>query len=189
MKQNKKIAITGEIGSGKSLVRKILEEQGEMCFDCDEINRELLKDNEYISGISQIFPDAVINDKLNKNILKNIIYNSEKERTKLNLYAHPRIKIKLMEKLKDVNDSRVFVEVPLLNQTDFVNIFDEIWVIYSDEMLKLKRLLDRDRVSKDVIIAQMKTQNSNYNFNIKTIFIENNCSIEELKHKIYNLLK
>ena len=41
MKQNKKIAITGGIGSGKSAVSQILASKGWFVLDCDQITKPL----------------------------------------------------------------------------------------------------------------------------------------------------
>ena len=48
---NKKIAITGGIGSGKSTVSKILKDFGFQVFSCDEIYKNIAKSPEYIKKI------------------------------------------------------------------------------------------------------------------------------------------
>ena len=71
MNQNKtNIAITGQIGSGKSTVCNILREIGEECLDCDEINRKLLQNTEYLIGLKRLFPSVFYNDVFCKNKLK-----------------------------------------------------------------------------------------------------------------------
>ena len=51
-----KVAITGNIASGKSFVQNYLSEMGYKVFDSDEINHFLLKnDNEVINQVKELF--------------------------------------------------------------------------------------------------------------------------------------
>ena len=58
MKQNKKIAVTGGIGSGKTLFCNILKEMGCAVFSCDKIYGELIKDEEFLSLLQVFFPEC-----------------------------------------------------------------------------------------------------------------------------------
>ena len=57
MKQSK-IAVTGGLGSGKSAVCQILKDLGYPVFSCDEINRELWGEEEYLGILAKTFPDC-----------------------------------------------------------------------------------------------------------------------------------
>ena len=62
----KKVAITGGIGSGKSTVSEIIKKSGYPVFSCDEIYGELLSDTAYIETLRTRFPSAVRNGKIDK---------------------------------------------------------------------------------------------------------------------------
>ena len=190
MKQNKKIiAVTGIIGSGKSTVLSVLQSIGEYTLSCDEINRELLYNEEYLKGLEILFPKAFTSGKLDKSAIRNAIFHNEEEREKLNSYAHKKIKEKLIEEIEKSPSSRVFVEIPLLNQVDFVDLFDEIWVIKATENLRIDRIIKRDNISKEEAISKIKTQNELFDFKQKTIYIYNDTNTQNLAKEIRELIK
>ena len=190
MKQNKKIiAVTGIIGSGKSTVLSVLQSIGEYTLSCDEINRELLYNEEYLKGLEILFPKAFTSGKLDKSAIRNVIFHNEEEREKLNSYAHKKIKEKLIEEIEKSPSSRVFVEIPLLNQVDFVDLFDEIWVIKATENVRIDRIIKRDNISKEEAISKIKTQNELFDFKQKTIYIYNDTNTQNLAKEIRELIK
>lgn len=190
MKQNKKIiAITGIIGSGKSTVLSVLQSIGEYTLSCDEINRELLYNEEYLKGLEILFPKAFTSGKLDKSVIRNAIFHNEEEREKLNSYAHKKIKEKLIEEIEKSPSSRVFVEIPLLNQVDFIDLFDEIWVIKATENVRIERIIKRDNISKEEAISKIKTQNELFDFKQKTIYIYNDTNTQNLAKEIRELIK
>lgn len=190
MKQNKKIiAVTGIIGSGKSTVLSVLQSIGEYTLSCDEINRELLYNEEYLKGLEILFPKAFTSGKLDKSAIRNAIFHNEEEREKLNSYAHKKIKEKLIEEIEKSPSSRVFVEIPLLNQVDFVDLFDEIWVIKATENVRIDRIIKRDNISKEEAISKIKTQNELFDFKQKTIYIYNDTNTQNLAKEIRELIK
>ncbi|PMP67777.1 MAG: hypothetical protein C0190_02630, partial [Thermodesulfobacterium geofontis] len=79
----KKIAITGNIGTGKTTILKILQNLGFLTFSCDSVVRELYKDPEIKKRVIDIFGKEIIESdkKLNKRkILEKILENKELKR-------------------------------------------------------------------------------------------------------------
>lgn len=189
MNQNKKIiAITGGIGTGKSEVCNILEDSGEICISCDKLNAELLKSREYLDGLNAIFPGAFNNGKLNKSILKEYIAYSDEKRKALNKYSHEKIKLKLINEIEKINNKRLFVEVPLLNQTDYADLFNEIWVVTCNKRTRIERIKTRDGIDEKYAERLIDIQPENYDFKIKTLIIYNEGDLEELKKNVFALL-
>ena len=62
---SKKIAITGGIGSGKSLVLNCIKELGYPTYSCDEIYKEIRNSKTYLDNLQALFPDCVSNGILN----------------------------------------------------------------------------------------------------------------------------
>jgi dephospho-CoA kinase len=121
----KKIAITGGIGSGKSLVLQCAKELGYPTFSCDEIYKNIMATQEYVEIIRKSFPTCVKNNIINKNLLADIVFNDEKALGKLNSVAHPLIMQTLHEEMEKLKEGIVFAEVPLLFEGNYENDFHE----------------------------------------------------------------
>ena len=108
------VVVVGGIGTGKSAVMRILESLGEKVISADAINKELLDDENYIKVIESNFSGVVYGGKIDKRALRNLIFNSEDERKKLNAIAHPRIFDEIDKRATACR--RVFVEIPLFEE-------------------------------------------------------------------------
>lgn len=189
MPRNKEIiAITGGIGAGKSEVCKILLQHGEKCISCDKINAELLLNEQYLDGLKAIFPNAVIDGKVNKQLIKEQIALHEEKRKALNRYSHEKIKAEMLSRINE-EEGRVFVEVPVLNQTDYAPIFDKIWVVVSDVTLRNARIVLRDGIDEKFAEKLIEMQSTNNDYGDKTIYIINDGDKAALEKKVVDLLK
>ena len=65
-----KVAVTGGIGAGKSEFMRAVKELGIRTYSADEINAELLRDKRYIEKLSEAFPLAVKDGKVDKAALR-----------------------------------------------------------------------------------------------------------------------
>ena len=187
MKQNKTIiAITGGIGSGKSLVRHLLAEKGYNCYDCDAINAELLQSNAYLMGLHKLFPACFEAGVLRKDLLKQEIFRSEKSRQKLNAYAHAAIKDELIKRINASKETLLFVEVPILNDTtdDFVSLFDKIWIVYCNKNKRALRVLERDTDNATLLDRIMLSQEKERSYEKPVSMIKNEGTIEDLSANV-----
>ena len=139
-----KIAICGGIGSGKSMVSKILRESGAFVISADEVNAEMLREQDYISLIRNTFPDVVHNNEINKKELARLIYTDEKSRLKLMEISHPIIFKRMMDRAG--NHLIVFFEIPLMSKCDIK--FDRIWYVSASMADRVCAIVRRDGVSE-----------------------------------------
>ena len=154
----KKIAITGGIGSGKSTVAKLIGEEGYPVFSCDEINKELLSDKDYLLQLSKLFPNAFAEGVLDKTLLSKIVFQSKDGVEKMNHFSHPQIMQRLLAKMDSVNTNVVFAEVPLLFEGGFENLFDEIIVVMRSKQNRIEAVCLRDRISQESVKARISAQ-------------------------------
>ncbi len=163
---NRKIGLTGGIASGKSSVSKLLSGLLE-CehIDADEICRQLLEPNEEgwqkftgVFGSDYLSEDGAINRPL----LRNDLFASKKFREQVNGVIHPIVKKAILSRMNLIVESgsslKVLVEVPLLYEVDWEDIFDIVVVIYADHETCLNRLMDRDRISKAAAVKELQSQ-------------------------------
>lgn len=190
MKQNKKVAITGGIGSGKSTVAKIIKEQGYVVFSCDEIYAELINDRAFLRRLCDNFGEILdCNGQLNRVKLSEIVFNDENKLRQLNNITHPAI-IKEMFRRADKLNTICFFEVPLLFENGYENYFDETIVVLRELSKRIESVVLRDDLSKDEV---KKRINSQFNYNncdfAKYYVIHNNGDFNALKSKVVDLIK
>ena len=185
-----KIAITGGIGSGKSSVAKIIREQGFPVFSCDEINKQLLTQEEYIRHIKKRFPDVVQEGKIITSRLAQIVFSNETALKELNSIAHPFIMNELKRQI-DTQNGLVFAEVPLLFECGYENLFHKIIVVYREKEQRILSVMQRDHADRGAVLSRISQQ---YDYSqvgsfSSVILLNNNSTVSKLKNKVLALLK
>lgn len=168
MKQKviQKIGLTGGIASGKSSVSKLLAKQlGCVHIDADEICRQLLEPQEEgWQELNRIFGSRYLaaDGKINRPFLRKDLFENEKFRKKINDIIHPLVKRRILAEMDHIigssGDARVLVEVPLLFEVHWEELFDVIVVVYAAYEKCLNRLMKRDGIEKDEAVKELESQ-------------------------------
>ena len=137
---------------------KILSEMGYTTFSCDDIYQEVTLREDYILEIGKRFPLVVVNGRIDRGKLSQIIFNDEKSRRELNQISHPLIMQELLTRMEKVEDSFVFAEVPLLFEGNFQNLFDAVIVITRQKEKRIASILQRDGGTRETIVKKMSAQ-------------------------------
>ncbi len=152
----KLFGLTGGIGSGKSRVAQFLKKRmGFGYIDSDEVCRELLEPkNEGWVALQNAFGDEFFNpdSSINRTFLRKILFDDESFRVKLNTLLHPLAKDFILRQLHEKTDSPeirrdYIVEVPLLFEAKWDDMFDGIITVYAEYSQCLERLMVRDKIS------------------------------------------
>lgn len=152
------IGLTGGIGSGKSEVSKYLISLGYPLIDADLVSREVVEPGEIgLMHIVETFGDTILNhdSTLNRRKLGEIIFNNDFLRFRLNEILHPIIEQRITQRIESyVNEKFVFIDVPLLFETESKSKYDEVVLVYASPEICLERVVKRDGVT--AIMAQKK---------------------------------
>ena len=179
-------AIVGNIASGKSTVENILQEKGYKVFDTDIIAHEVL--NDFAEEIINQFDghDISENGKVSREKLGKIVFNDKKLKEKLEYIVHPEIKNRIKSIFeKNKNEKYVFVSIPLLFEIGWGNLFDKILFIKTEDDIRLKRLMQRNKFTQEEALSRRKSQLPQEKKAKKADFvIENNSSIDVLQKYI-----
>lgn len=190
-----KIAITGNIASGKSQVENILIDLNYKVADTDKINHDILKnDIETINEIKNAFFSEDITDENNgisREKLGKIVFSDNSKKSLLEKILHKRINEKVNEFFaENKNEKILFVSIPLLFETNQQENFDKIIFISADEKLRLQRLIKRNNYSVEYAIKRIKSQESEEQKIKKSDFIVyNNSDLKNLKNQISDVLQ
>ena len=155
------IGLTGGIGSGKSTAARMFEKLGVPVFDTDKIARDLVTpDQPALQEIRKTFGNAVFNPdgSLNRLELKQLIFNNELSRKKLEAILHPRIREQLLHNIRHCDALYCVAVIPLLIEHHWQTLVDRVLVIDVPESLQLARARERDELPDDVILSIIRSQ-------------------------------
>tara|TARA_Y100000813_G_scaffold196022_1_gene178741 strand:+ start:753 stop:1358 length:606 start_codon:yes stop_codon:yes gene_type:complete len=191
-----KIAITGNIGTGKSTVAKILKEFGLKVFESDEIVNKILEEKEVLDELKITFGKKIkglfiSQTSLNKKELGNFVFSNKEELCKLESIIHPKINIqKEIFLTKNSNESVLFFDIPLLFEKNMAEKFNFVFYTFVDEKLQKKRVLQRANMNEEKFFNILQNQNKlNKNQqNFISLKINTSLDIEKIKVIIRNFL-
>lgn len=192
MKKYKKIAITGGIGSGKSLATDTLKAAGYFTLSSDEIVSELYEKKEVRKILKSIFPTAVGNApdfSIDRKAVAKITF-SDKEKHKELTQAITPLVFDEIEKRSRNNAATTVVEVPLLFECDYQNNFDSVLVITREKEARIQSVITRSNLSREEILSRMSNQVDYDTLDLTPfIVIKNDCDKETFKQKVLIAIK
>ena len=162
----KVIALTGGIGSGKSMVSSILQIMGYVVYDCDSQAKKVMDSSEKIKrGLLDAFGyDCVDKDGLiNRKYLGKVVFDNPKALSTLNGIVHPEVRKDLQEWTrikKEEGNSYVFVETAILKESNLKDMIDLEWNVYAPIGLRIQRVMKRNNLSEVDVRARIKSQSS-----------------------------
>jgi len=190
----KKIGITGNIGSGKSLVCKIFEHLGINTFLSDEETKKLYLLSEIKKQILNYFNDEVyFNDgTLNKKLLSYHLFKNPKALQFIESVLYPQLNKTFDRWCEKQNSDYVLFESAILFEKKFDNQFDKIIFVSAPEDVRLQRAMLRDKCDEENVRSRMRLQWSEETKIEKSDFVIYNDGNEMLIPqilKIHDILK
>jgi len=141
-----KIAITGNIGSGKSTFAGFAEEAGFPILRADDISKNILNTDEKVRAlvIKEFGDKSFIDGKPNKNFLAKEVFSDPVKLQKLESILHPRVLKSIDKSVKELlkNNNVVFIEAALIYEADLEDRFDYVVLVTAKRNNRLKRKIE-----------------------------------------------
>ncbi len=158
-----KIGLAGGIGSGKSTVAKVFVNLGVPVFYADNQAKKILCSNAVKENLREQWGSSVFfdNGDVNKAALAKIVFNYSKELEILNSFIHPKLMEAFnkwaSEKEKSQN-KYVIMEAAILFEAGFDKNVDKTICVSAPLNHRIERVIKRDNVIKEDVIARMNNQ-------------------------------
>ena len=188
MKKKLLIGITGGIGSGKTIVCRMLARRGFKVFYADTLAKNLYKtDKSLVQKIVKSFGKDILNYKgqviLPK--LKERVFSSKKSYQAINRIVHPVVIDNIKKQAARSKFDIVVIESALLFESGFNKDLDSVVMVYANEKNRISRLMIRDEASKSSIKNLMKFQmDERKKLAMSDFVIMNNKTIDDLKVQV-----
>ena len=140
------VALTGGIGSGKSLAAQYFSELGARVVDADQLARVAIeRGSEGFDEVSLRFGAAIMrNGDIDRKALGEIIFADPKAKVDLEEIIHPRVRELFADVVADLKPDEILIyEIPLLVETGAAANFDLIVTIEADLEMRKDRLRKR----------------------------------------------
>lgn len=162
-----KVGLTGGIATGKTHVVSIFRRLGCQTIDADEVARAVVEPGQpAYYDIQQEFGAGVIgeNGTIDRARLGALIFADPHKRLRLNAIVHPRVIAEINQRLDEFESSAaaeiVIVDGALIIEAGVQSLFEKLIVVYCDREEQVKRLRQRDGLSREQALRRIDSQMS-----------------------------
>ena len=188
-----KVGITGGIGSGKSTITSLFQDLGVPIYNSDDRAKWLLSnDVDLMDQIKLLFgQESYSNNELNRAHIANIVFQDNDMLKQLNAIVHPMVKIDFENwLLLHKKEPLVIKEAAILIESGAYKELDVLIVVLADKKTRIKRVINRDNVSKEDVEKRMDTQISDSErLKFANFSVDNNKDQSNLKMQVGELYK
>ncbi len=145
------IGLTGNIGTGKSVVRKMMEHLGAYGIDADTLShRAMARGAPAYAPIVQMFGQFVLasNGEIERGRLGRIVFNDPDALAALERIVHPLVEQAVDLIVRRAPQPVVVIEAIKLFESNLARNCDSLWVVYSPAEIQLARLMKNRKLSE-----------------------------------------
>ncbi|QAR32136.1 dephospho-CoA kinase [Geovibrio thiophilus] len=159
------LGLTGNIAGGKTTVAKMFERLGCYTVDTDILSRRVMAPGglAYPMVVDAFGVDVVDNEgNIDRTALRKIVFNDDAARKRLEGIVHPAIlktEAKLVGEIKGKDDRAIILtQAALCVETGAYTRFDGLIVVYCEPEEQLRRLMNRDNITREEAEKIIRTQ-------------------------------
>jgi dephospho-CoA kinase len=155
-----KVAITGGIGSGKSLVCQVFKTLGIPIFDADAVSNQLVEHDAALkTAIIELFgKEAYKNNIYNRKYIASIVFSQAEMLQALNALVHPKAIEAAKQWFEKQQSPYAIKEAAILFESNSEKDIDIIIGVTAPEQVRIERVMQRTGYSKEEVIKRMQQQ-------------------------------
>lgn len=187
------VGVTGQTGAGKSLAVCLMAQADWLTLDADAIARRVVQPNTpCLAALVERFSSDILYDdgSLNRQKLADVAFATPEDTAALNAIVHPAVIEVITNALKKTDLPVVLIDAPLLFQAGLDNLCDVTVAITAPEAERIRRICERDGISKEQAMARINAQPSEDYYRKRATFVlENDGDESSFSEKIETLCK
>jgi dephospho-CoA kinase len=183
-----RVALTGGIASGKSMVAAELAARGAIIIDADVLAREVVEPGtSALAAIIDRFGPQVLSDgRLDRALLGQIVFADPLARRDLERIVHPAVRVRASELERAAGAAAVVVHViPLLVETGQQEDFDFVITVDVDHETQAQRLMTRNGLTRAEAESRIAAQASREDrLSAADVVLDNTGTVTQLREQI-----
>jgi dephospho-CoA kinase len=156
-----KVGLTGNIGSGKSLVAEMFSIYGVQVYHADDESKKFLRDPSVKEQVFNLFGESIRDGygEIDKAALAEIVFSEEKALLSLNAILHPLV-IEDFLRWCDAYQEHPYViqEAAIIFESGSAGLFDKIIHVSCPKETAIERVVKRDGVDANAVMQRMRYQ-------------------------------
>ena len=188
------IGLTGNIGTGKSEVARLLESLGAVVINADQVGHEAYAPNtESLREVVEAFGQDILqpSGEVDRRKLGAIVFSDPEQMAKLNGIMHPRMAGMVgerIEKLRAQGTEVVVVEAAVLFEAKWDYLVDEVWTTDAPVETVIQRLWDRNGLPEDEVRKRIGSQmDREERLSRSHLVLDNSGDVAELEQTVNSL--
>ena len=184
-----KVGVTGGIGSGKSVVCRMLQECGAEVYNSDLRAKELMASDETLRReLSERFGEQTyVDGQLNRAYLAERVFGNKEELAALNSIVHPRVLSDFEQWAEKQQSEYVVIESAILFESGIDKIVDTVVAVMAPEDLRIERTVKRDALSREQVEERIHNQLSDDERCARSKYAVVNIDLDELEEDVEQL--
>ncbi|MFO8037116.1 MAG: dephospho-CoA kinase [Anaerolineales bacterium] len=182
------VGLTGNIATGKSVVRKMLEHLGAYGIDADVLSHRAISEGAPgYQPVVNTFGRWILGSdgEIDRRKLGRLVFADQDAMAKLEEIVHPLVREALDILIERSDQNIVVIEAIKLLETDLHTLCDQIWVTRATPVLQLKRLVEKREMTKEEAQRRIDAQPpTSEKVKKADVIIENDASFEKTWNQV-----
>lgn len=182
------IGLTGNIGSGKSVVTRMLAERGAEVIDADAVARNILDaGTEETAIVAGRFGNEVLHEdgSIDRAALGRVAFSDPVALADLEAIVHPATRRKIIDQAERSAAPVVVIEAIKLLEGPLVDHVDSIWVVTAPRDVRIHRLVNDRGMTLDDAARRVDAQNPEEDkVRVADVVLRNDGSLDDLRQQV-----
>lgn len=154
------VGVSGGIGSGKSVVSRILRIWGYPVYDCDIEAKTLMDADDIIKQrlVDELDEEVVKEGQIDRARLAQIVFADEAKLAILNSIVHCSVRRHFAQWAARQQSDTIFVESAILHSSGLIEDVDAEWRVTAPIDIRVERVMHRNNVSLEHVRSRIASQ-------------------------------